>query len=286
LAVPSMEIHVFLAVLFAAACHAGWNSLLKLRLEPLLALSLISAAAGLVMIVLLPFVSLPPLEAWKYIFASLAIHMVYYVSLGEAYRTGDLGQVYPIARGAAPLMTALGAWHWHGEALGQNGWFGVFVLATGIMVLSLKGSSGTNRFDRRAVGFALITALSISAYTLADGTGARVGDSAWPYIVWLFVLDGLMMLVFGLVYYRRQFVTAFQQSWLLVLGGGALSAAAYAIAIWAMTQAPIAMVAALRETSVLFAAVIGVIVLKEAVRPIRIAAAVLVMSGMLLLRLR
>jgi drug/metabolite transporter (DMT)-like permease len=280
-----MELNVFLAVLFAAACHAGWNALLKLRLEPLLALSLISAAAGLVMVVLLPIVDRPPAEAWPYIFASLAIHMVYYVSLGEAYRTGDLGQVYPIARGAAPLMTALGAWHWHGEVLGVNGWCGIIVLASGIMVLSLQGSS-TNRFDVRAVGFALITALSIAAYTLVDGTGARIGGSAMPYIVWLFVLDGLMMVLFGLVVFRRRFVTEFCHSWHLVLGGGALSAAAYAIAIWAMTQAPIAMVAALRETSVLFAAAIGVIMLREPIRPIRIAAAVMVMSGMLLLRLR
>jgi drug/metabolite transporter (DMT)-like permease len=281
-----MELHVFLAVLFAAACHAGWNALLKLRLEPLLALSLIAAASGLVMVVLVPVIDLPPPEAWKYIAASLAIHMVYYVALGEAYRTGDLSQVYPIARGAAPLMTALGAWTWHNEALGTNGWFGIFVLAAGIMVLSVRGGIGATRFDLRAVGFALITALAISAYTLADGTGARLGNSPFPYIVWLFILDGLMMLLFGLVYFRRRFITAFRQSWHLVLGGGALSAAAYAIAIWAMTQAPIAMVAALRETSVLFAAVIGVVVLHEPIRPIRIAAAVLVMSGMLLLRFR
>lgn len=281
-----MELHVFLAVLFAALCHAGWNALLKLRLEPLLALSLIAAAAGLVMVVAVPFVPLPPPEAWAYIAGSLAIHMVYYYALGEAYRTGDLGQVYPIARGAAPLMTALGAWYWLGEALGIYGWFGIAVLATGIMILSLPSGTGATRFDVRAVGFALLTALAISAYTLADGTGARIGSSALPYIVWLFVLDGLMMLLFGLVYYRRRFLTAFRQSWGLILGGGALSAAAYAIAIWAMTQAPIALVAALRETSVLFAAAIGVVVLHEPVRPIRIAAALLVMSGMLLLRLR
>jgi drug/metabolite transporter (DMT)-like permease len=281
-----MELNVFLAVLFAAACHAGWNAMLKLRLEPLLALSLISAAAGLVMVVAIPFVPLPPPEAWRYIGASLAIHMVYYYALGEAYRTGDLGQVYPIARGAAPLMTALGAWHWHSEALGVYGWFGIATLATGIMILSLRGGGGATRFDARAVGFALLTALSISAYTLADGTGARIGDSAMPYIVWLFVLDGLMMLLFGLVYYRQRFVAEFSQSWKLIVGGGGLSAAAYAIAIWAMTQAPIALVAALRETSVLFAAVIGVVVLREPIRAIRIVAAVMVMGGMLLLRLR
>jgi len=281
-----MELNVFLAVLAAAACHAGWNALLKLRLEPLLALSLIAAASGLVMLPLVPIYGMPSPGAWPYILASLAIHLVYYISLGEAYRTGELSQVYPIARGAAPLITALGAWVWLGESLGLNGWLGVVVLATGIMILSIRGGKGQTRFDFRAVGFALITACSISAYTLADGTGARVGDAIVAYIVWLFVLDGLMMLCFGLLFFRHRFALELRQSWRLILGGGALSAAAYAIAIWAMTKAPIALVAALRETSVLFAAAIGVVVLREPIRPIRICAALFVLGGMLLLRFR
>jgi drug/metabolite transporter (DMT)-like permease len=279
-----MELHVFLAVLAAAACHAGWNALLKLRLEPLLALSLIAAASGLVAVVLLPFCGLPAPSAWIYIAASLAIHLVYYVSLGEAYRTGELSQVYPIARGAAPLITALGAWAWLGEALSVTAWLGICVLASGILILSIR--DGVKRFDLRATGFALITACSISAYTLADGIGAREGGTTFAYIVWLFVLDGTMMLLFGLAIYRGAFVRELRVSWPLILGGGALSATAYAIAIWAMTQAPIAMVAALRETSVLFAAALGVLVLREPLKLSRIIAAVLVLAGMLLLRLR
>jgi drug/metabolite transporter (DMT)-like permease len=279
-----MELPVFLAVLAAAACHAGWNALLKLRLEPLLALSLIAAASGLVAVVLLPFCGLPAPGAWIYIAASLAIHLVYYVSLGEAYRTGELSQVYPIARGAAPLITALGAWAWLGEALSVTAWAGICVLASGILILSIR--DGVKRFDVRATGFALITACSISAYTLADGIGAREGGTTFAYIVWLFVLDGLMMLFFGLAVFRGAFVRELRVSWHLILAGGALSATAYAIAIWAMTQAPIAMVAALRETSVLFAAALGVIFLREPLKLSRIIAACLVLAGMLLLRLR
>jgi drug/metabolite transporter (DMT)-like permease len=279
-----MEFHVFVAVLAAAACHAGWNALLKLRLEPLLALSLIATTAGLVLLPVLPFAGLPAPTAWFYIFASLAIHLVYYISLGEAYRTGELGQVYPIARGTAPLITALGGWLYLNEALSLTGWLGVIVLATGIMVLSFR--DGLAKLDVRAIGYALVTACSISAYTLADGIGARQGGSVLAYIVWLFVLDGLMMLGFGLVVYRGVFIREARQSWKLIGVGGALSAAAYGIAIWAMTQAPIALVAALRETSVLFAAILGVIVLREPIRLSRIVAATLVLGGMLLLRLR
>jgi drug/metabolite transporter (DMT)-like permease len=279
-----MDHHVFVAVLAAALFHAGWNAMLKLRLEPLLALSLIATASGLVMLVVLPFAGLPTPAAWPYILASLAIHLIYYVALGEAYRTGELSQVYPIARGAAPLITALTAWLWLDETLSVTGWLGVTILAFGILLLSLRG--GAQGLNIRAVGFALITACAISAYTLADGTGARQGGSLLAYISWLFVLDGLMMLIFGLAVYRRRFVRELKQSWRLIVAGGALSSAAYSIAIWAMTQAPIALVAALRETSVLFAAAIGVIFLREPLLLSRICAALLVMVGMVFLRFR
>ena len=281
-----MESYVFLAVLAAAAFHAGWNAILKLRLEPLLAMSLIAAASGLVAVPLLPFVDTPHPDSWIFLFASLVIHFVYYIALAEAYRTGDLGQVYPIARGTAPLLTAIGASLWLGEYLGLVGWTGISVLAAGIVLLSLRGTRDAHAFDRRAVGFALLTAVSIAAYTLADGIGARLAGGALPYIVWLFVLDGLMMLCFGLMRFPRAMVTEASRSWVMVVCGGALSCAAYAIAIWAMTKAPIALVAALRETSVLFAAIIGVAFLREPLIMIRGLAALLVAAGMMLVRLR
>jgi drug/metabolite transporter (DMT)-like permease len=135
------------------------------------------------------------------------------------------------------------------------------------------------------VGFALLTALSIAAYTLVDGAGARLAGSPAPYIVGLFVLDGVMMLAFGYWRAGSNVVTEFRRAWMVVLLGGVLSTAAYAIAIWAMTVAPIALVAALRETSVLFAAVLAVVVLKEPVMATRLTAAVLVLCGLALIRL-
>jgi len=281
-----MDSNVFLAVLAAAAFHAGWNAILKIRLEPLLAMSLIAAASGLVAVPLLPVVEVPHPDSWIYLIASLLIHFVYYIALAEAYRTGDLGQVYPIARGTAPLLTAVAASLWLDERLGSIGWAGISVLAGGIMLLSFRGGRDVRRVDRRAIGYALITAVSIAAYTLADGIGARLAGTASAYIVWMFVLDGVMMLGFGLIRFPQEMVREGRNSWAIVLAGGALSCAAYAIAIWAMTRAPIALVAALRETSVLFAAMIGIAWLREPLIATRLIAALLVVTGMMLVRLR
>lgn len=282
-----MDAFVFFAVLAAAAFHAGWNALLKVKLEPLVTVTLISAACGIVVIPLVPFVDIPEPAAWPYLGASLALHVVYYLALAEAYRYGDLSQVYPIARGTAPLITALGATVWVEEALGPIGWLGVVLLGAGIMALSIRRPrAGLDAFHGRSVGFALLTAVTIAAYTLVDGTGARVGPSPAPYIVWLFLLDGIIMVVFGLVCIPAKMIQGAKSSWIMVLAGGALSTAAYAIAIWAMTVAPIALVAALRETSVLFAALIGIVILREPVYALRVVAGCVVLAGIVLLRLR
>jgi drug/metabolite transporter (DMT)-like permease len=281
-----MDLVVFVAVLGAAACHAGWNALLKLRLEPLLAISLISIACGIVTVPLLGLVALPAAVAWPYIVASLLLHLVYYVALTEAYRHGDLSLVYPLARGSAPLLTAAVATIWLGEQLGVMGWAGIVTLAAAVLMLSLRRGPNSGEVHARTVGFALLTAAGIAAYTVVDGTGARLAGSVLSYIVWLLVLDGLMMLLFGFARAGRRLFAHFIEGWPFMLAGGALATAGYGIAIWAMTVAPIALVAALRETGVLFAALIGVVFLGEALRPLRILAAVLAVGGALLIRLR
>ena len=282
-----MDAFVFMAVLAAAAFHAGWNALLKVKLEPLTTVSLISAACGVVILPVAFFVDLPEREAWPFIGMSLALHLVYYIALAEAYRFGDLSQVYPIARGTAPLITALGAAFWLGEPLGLVGWAGITLLGLGIVALSLRRmGGGLGRFHGRSVFFALLTAATIAAYTLVDGTGARIGPSPGPYIVWLFLLDGAMMAIFGLIRMPAAMIQGAKSSWHMVLVGGALSTAAYAIALWAMTVAPIALVAALRETSVLFATLIGVVFLREPIYGLRIIAGCVVLAGIVLLRLR
>jgi drug/metabolite transporter (DMT)-like permease len=281
-----MDLFVFLAVLTAAACHAGWNALLKLKVEPIVATSLVAAASGLVAVPFAFLAGLPSPTAWPYVLASVAIHIVYYLALAQAYRFGDLGQVYPIARGTAPLLTAILATVWLGEGLGSYGWVGVIVLAVGILLLAVRGRRALEQFDARSVGFALLTSLTITAYTLVDGTGARVSGSALQYTVWLFLLSGGTMAVYAFAHVGRRLAADFAANWPLAIAGAALSTAAYAIAIWAMTVAPIALVAALRETSVLFAALLGMVLLREPVLPARIAAACLVLAGVVLLRLR
>ena len=275
-----------MAVLAAAACHAGWNALLKLNVAPVVATVLVAVAAGLLVLPLLPITPLPAAAAWPYIVASAIIHVAYFVALAEAYRWGDLSQVYPIARGTAPLLTAALASLWLNEALGSNGWAGVIVLAAGILLLTVKGARKLAPFDHRAVAFALATSLTITAYTLVDGIGARLAGSALAYTVWLFIGNGITMAIYGALRVGPSLLKDFRAHWRIATAGAALSTAAYAIAIWAMTVAPIALVAALRETSVLFAALFGTVLLREPLLPVRLVAALLVMAGALLLRFR
>jgi drug/metabolite transporter (DMT)-like permease len=281
-----LDLLVFLAVLAAAAFHAGWNALLKLNVEPVVATSLVAVASGAVVVPLALFVGPPDPAAWPYILVSVTVHIGYYFALAQAYRFGDLGQVYPIARGSAPLMTALVAALWVGEPPGAYGWAGIVVLSGGILLLAVKGGRALAAFDARSVGFALLTSLTIAAYTLSDGLGARVSGSALKYAVWLFLLSGAVMGVYGFLTLGLRLAGEFALHWKMAVAGALLSTAAYAIAIWAMTVAPIALVAALRETSVLFAALLGVALLREPLLPARIAAACLVLAGMMLVRLR
>jgi len=280
-----MELHVFLAVLFGAACHAGWNAFLKVKLEPFSAIALIAIMSAIVVLPVLPFVGVPVPEAWPWIAASVAFHLGYFIALTEAYRLGDMGQVYPIARGSAPLMTALVSTMVVGEAIGLRGWLGVIILTAGVFLLSLRGGRNVH-FERRAVLFALATAVTICGYSVVDGIGARTAQNAHVYTVWLFVFDGLMMLVLVLWRRGRPVLAEYAGFWKIGLIGGTLSLAAYWIAIWAMTVAPIALVAALRETSVLFGSLIAVVVLKEPLHRARIIAALMIVGGLVLIRLQ
>lgn len=280
-----MDSFVFIAVLAAAACHAGWNTLLKFRLEPVVATALVAAASGVMAVPAVLVTGMPAPASWPYLLGSVAIHVVYFLTLAEAYRGGDLGQIYPIARGTAPLMTAILASVWMHEALGVYGWGGVTALATGILLLAVKGGRAL-AVDARSIGFALLTSLTITAYTIVDGLGARLSGAPIAYTAWLFLLSGAIMAVHGIVYTGgRRMWPELQANWPLAVSGAALSIAAYAVAIWAMTVAPIALVAALRETGVLFAALFSTLILREPIMPARIAAALLVLAGAVLLRL-
>src|SRR6185436_19528635 len=281
-----MDPFVFGVVLLAAAFHASWNALIKIRLDPFLAIVLIAALAGVVSLPALLFVPIPPLAAWPWLIASVITHVGYYIGLAGAYRSGDMGQVYPIARGTAPLMTAAGGALLVGENFSLIGWGGIFALTSGVFLLSLRGGGDLAHLNRRAVGYALFTAVTICCYSLVDGIGARTAGNAHSYALWLFVIDGAFITLIAVLMRGPAAIPAMAPYWKSGLIGGVLSLIAYWIVIWAMTVAPIAMVAALRETSVLFGAAIAVVFLKEPLRTPRIFAAMLIVCGIALIRLQ
>jgi drug/metabolite transporter (DMT)-like permease len=281
-----VENFVFLAVLFAALCHAGWNALIKVGLDPLSSTTLICIGSALVGLVMLPFVGNPAWAVWPWLLASTIIHLVYFAALIEAYRAGDLGQVYPIARGSAPLMTAMATTFFVGERLSVIAWAGILVLVAGVFLLSAKGGRDLAKIDRKAVGFALLTAASICAYSVVDGIGARLSGNSFGYVLWLFVLTAVVVVPYAVYRDGGHIMRPMQNYWRRGLAGGAFQIVSYGIVLWAMTLAPIAIVATLRETSVLFGAVIAVVVLKEPLRAMRIVAAVLIVCGLVLIRLQ
>jgi drug/metabolite transporter (DMT)-like permease len=283
LTASGMTLPVFFTVLAAAMMHAGWNAVLKVKLEPILAMTLITTAAGLIALPFLLVSGWPKAEAWPWLGASFALHLGYNLALSAAYARGDMGQIYPIARGGAPLLTALASLVVLREPIAPLAAIGIAVLGGGVMLMSLAGRKASP--DRRAIAYALLTAVIICGYTLSDGIGARAAGDPHAYAAALFVLDGVP-LPFLLLWSRGRAAFRPMRRYLgLGFSGGAMSLAAYWIAIWAMTVAPIALVAALRETSVLFATLIAVIILKEQWIPARAAAAILIVAGIAAMRI-
>jgi drug/metabolite transporter (DMT)-like permease len=282
-----MSLTVSFAVLLAALLHASWNAMIKGGSDVLLDTAAIVAGAGLVALPFLFLVPLPAPASWPYILASVATHVAYYFLMINAYRSGDLSLVYPLMRGVAPLLTGLLAIVWVGEWPGAFGWAGMALISLGVMALAFRPArvGAALHGHGRAVGFALGNAGVIALYTLIDGTGGRLSGNAWSYIVWLFVLDALPFTFYMLATRGRNFVSALMQRRRRGLVGGSLSAGAYAISVWAMTQAPMALVASLRETSVLFATLIGARLLEEQLTPRRWAGAGAVVAGVVALKL-
>ena len=272
------------AILAAALMHAGWNAIVKIGLDHLLTLTLVAVAAALISLPLLGFASMPAAAAWPWMAASVTLHVGYNLALARAYQIGDFGLVYPIARGTAPLLTAIAGALIVGEHLTPFELAGVLVLVAGVWLMAARGRAPVAA-GASAVLPALITSLFISGYSLSDGLGARASGAPIGYTLWLFVLDGIAMLLVTLWWRGQAAIVASLTYWRSGLFGGALSLGAYGIAIWAMTKAPIALVAALRESSVLFAALISVLLLGEPLRWSRGLAALLIVVGIMLIRL-
>jgi drug/metabolite transporter (DMT)-like permease len=278
-----MPLEVTFAVLGAALAHATWNAMIKSSRDVLLDTTLVTFAAGVAAAPLLLFVAPPAAASWPYLGASVVIHIGYYVALVGAYRAGDLSHGYPIMRGLAPLVVSACALVWLGEAPTPMMWLGVLLISGGVLSLGLAGFHW--RDSRVSTGWALANALIIAAYTLVDAAGVRLSGSAAGYVVWMFVFDALPFPFLVFLLKRAQLQSYAARFWLRGLVGGTLSAFAYGIALWAMTRAPVAAVAALRETSVIFAALLGAWLLKEGHLARRLAGAATVAAGVIALRI-
>jgi drug/metabolite transporter (DMT)-like permease len=279
-----LTLGVTLAVLGAGLLHAGWNALVKSAAggDPLLDTATIVAGATVCSLAIIPFVPLPLAAAWPMAIASIVIHFGYYLTLTEAYRAGDLSFAYPLMRGTAPLLVALLGILFLRELPSLQTSMGITLICAGIFAIAF---AQRHRHPRAAVYWALGNAAIIAVYTLVDGAGARASGNALSYVVWLTFLEG----VFFLAWIRWRRGTPAQRyigrQWRRGLLGGFCSVAAYAIVLWAMTRAPVAAVAALRETSVLFAALIGTLLLKEGFGIARLAGAASVVAGVAALKL-
>ncbi|TIP43563.1 EamA family transporter [Mesorhizobium sp.] len=280
-----MTLSVFFAVLAAAAMHAIWNALVKVHLDRFLSITLMTLGMGAVALLALPFVGVPKAEVWPYIIASVIFHMGYRTFLIAAYRAGDFAQTYPLARGTAPLLAALGGIVIVAEVPAPLAILGIVLLSAGTLVLSFRGGAHLERLNLRAVGFALGTSIFIAGYTLSDGSGARLAATASSYAAWLFVCDALSALVLCLIFRGPKALPVLARDWKAGVYTGVLSGAAYWIVMWAMTKAPIASVAALRETSILFALMISVFALGEKMTAWRGAAVLSIVAGVVTLRL-
>jgi drug/metabolite transporter (DMT)-like permease len=279
-----LTLGITLAVLGAGFLHAGWNALLKSSPggDALLDTATVVAGSSLWGLAVVPFVPLPAAAAWPYMATSAVIHFGYYLTLAQAYRTGDLSFAYPLMRGTAPLIVALLGIAFLRELPTAPMALGILLISLGIVSIAFVQR---RRHPATAAYWAFANAALIAVYTLVDATGARASGNAASYVSWLIFLEGLPFLVWVVARRGQVAVRYLRSNTTRGLVGGAFSLAAYGIVLWAMTRAPVAAVAALRETSVLFAALMGSLWLKEGFGLPRIAGAVSVVLGIAALKL-
>ena len=273
-----MSLGVMAIVLFAAALHAGWNALVRASSEKFQNTVLIVLGAAVWTAFLLPLAPLPAVESWPYLAASVLIHVAYFSLVAFSYQGGELSFAYPLMRGSAPALSAVAAALLLNESPSLGGWAGVLLISCGVLVLAGDSwRSGTFRVAPAL--FALANAGVIVVYTLVDGQGARLSGHAFSYTGWMFLLTALLLLAISALGHGREALQCIRWGWRRGLLGGACTLASYGLALWAMTRAPIALVAALRETSVVFAAIIAASFLKEPITRLRYASIITVSAG-------
>lgn len=273
-------------VLLAALMHAGWNTVLKLgQGERALTMAGVVGTATVIGALIVPFVDVPARESWPWLAASIAIHVAYFILLNQAYRFGDLSHVYPVARGTGPLLAAAAAAWIANETLSDAAFWGVILVSGGILSLSFQKREDGAGGNLAALGFALLTGVTIAAYTVADALGIRASGARLGYIAWLMLLNGLPFLAWVWWKHRGELAGYLRHRAGPAVLGGAMTFSAYGLVLWAYSLGAIAPVAALRETSVIIAVLIGTLFLGEPFGRRRLLAAVIVAAGAALLAL-
>ena len=279
-----MQWSIVLLILFAAALHASWNILLKSESESLTNTVLIVAGSAAIGVVFLPFVPLPLEPCWPYLGASVVIHIVYFTVLLLAYKKGDMSLVYPLMRGLPPVLTAVAASILLSEVLSLRGWLGIALVSGGALMLTadFRFSKG---FQLAPVALAFLNAIVIVFYTLVDAQGARLSGHAFSYTGWMLFLLALIFFLAIPVMGGRQVFYRMAKDWKKSLIGGACTFGSYGIALWAMTLAPVALVAALRETSIFFGTIFSVFILKERITLVRGMSIAFIVAGAIAIKM-
>ena len=270
-------------VLFAALLHALWNALLKNSGDKRLTTVMLTGAAALLAALLLPWLPAVSGDSWGYLAASSCAEIAYFVLLAAAYRSGDMSHAYPIMRGTAPLIVASVSAPLIGEPLSPGEWFGIASICAGVLVMALHGGGLSQH--RSATVLALVNAGAIASYTLIDGLGVRRSHSPVAYTLWLYLITGGLTLGWTLATRRAEFIAYVRDKLPVGVAAAVGMTSSYGLALWAMTIAPVALVAALRETSIVFVTLLSAVVLRERISPQRLAATALIVAGAVGLRL-
>ncbi|MDG1997579.1 MAG: peptide ABC transporter permease [Amylibacter sp.] len=278
-----MTAFVFVAVLIAALLHACWNAIIKFGDDKLQGMVLLSVAHGLIGLMLIAIFPIPSKESWWLLAGSVLFHLMYKTFLTFAYMRGDLSRVYPIARGTAPMIVLVISLIALSDVMLESQIFGIVLVGLGITLMAWGVFAHGE--ERALVPYALLAAVGTAGYSLFDGLGARVSGSVSGYIGWLFFLDAFLFTVGGVAIKGHAVLPKSVKIWMLGLIAGVCSVAAYWIAVWAMTLAPIALVTALREVSVLFAVLIGVLFFKDKAMVGKIFAGLMIVAGVIAIRL-
>ena len=274
---------VILVILGSALFHAAWNAVIKGGTDTLFETVMKTSSGGIISACLLPFLPAPARESWPFLAATASIHVAYYLCLAYAYKGADLGYAYTLMRGTSPLLTALMTVLVLGHTLPLGGWAGVLCISLGILSLAVD-SVRRGSFTWRVTLVALANAVVIMGYTVVDGSGVRLSGNALSYTCWVFFLNAFPVLCIALFLRKGEYFRYAQKRWRYGLFGGACSFVAYGLSLWGMARAPISLVASLRETSIVFGLLLGVVFLGEKITGSRILAVALVASGAIIIK--